>query len=240
MTQKAPGDPAGAETLEIMRAAPRYNAWQYRRIAPYIGRRVLEVGSGVGNISQHIVSEERDLVILTDTDPHYRDELRTRFGAHRNVVVDALTLPDSGAREKFRSSKLDSVVALNVVEHIEDDVGALRTMGEMLAPGGNVIVLVPALAWLYGSLDAALHHYRRYTKTSLAGAISAAGLSLDHMFWFNIVGVGGWWFNAVIRRTRRIPIGQLKTFDRFVPLLRMEDRITIPFGQSLIAVSSRR
>lgn len=239
MSHEPAADPAGAETLEIMRAAPRYNAWQYERIAPFIGRRVLEVGSGVGNISQHIVSAGRELVILTDTDEYYRQELRARFSGRGNVLVDSLTLPDPGAAARFRDSRLDTVIALNVVEHIEDDVGALRTMGEMVTRGGRVIILVPALPWLYGSLDTELQHYRRYSSGHLTTVVGAAGLALDKLFWFNAVGVAGWWLNAVVRRAPRIPLDQLKAFDRLVPLLRFEDRLPLPFGQSLIAVCSR-
>lgn len=239
MSHEPAADPAGAETLEIMRAAPRYNAWQYERIAPFIGRRVLEVGSGVGNISQHIVSGERELVILTDTDEYYREQLRARFSGRGNVLVDALTLPDPSASAKFREHLLDSVVALNVVEHIEDDVGALRTMGGMVTRGGKVIVLVPALPWLYGSLDSELQHFRRYSAAGLTAAVGAAGLALDKLFWFNVAGVAGWWLNAVVRRTQRIPLDQLKAFDRLVPLLKVEDHLPLPFGQSLIAVCSR-
>lgn len=223
-----------------MRAAPRYNAWQYRRIAPYLGQRVLEVGSGVGNISQHIISDNRELVILTDTDPYYRNELRSKFGSQGKVMIDTLTLPDAGARQRFGQNRLDTVVALNVVEHIEDDVASIRTMGEIVVPGGKVIVLVPALTWLFGSLDEELHHYRRYTRRSLAAAIDAAGLTLERLFWFNVVGVAGWWLNAVVRRTPRIPVAQLRTFDRLVPMLRLEDMLPIPFGQSLIAVCRKR
>lgn len=222
-----------------MRAAPRYNAWQFERIAPFMGRRVLEVGSGVGNISRHILSGERDLVILTDTDEYYRELLRAQFAGRGNVLVDALTLPDAAAGARFRGSRLDTVIALNVVEHIEDDVGALRTMGEMVTPGGRVIVLVPALPWLYGSLDSELQHFRRYSAGSLKGAVGAAGLALDKLFWFNIVGVAGWWLNAVVRRAERIPLDQLRAFDRLVPLLKIEDHLPLPFGQSLIAVCSR-
>src|SRR6266508_3978029 len=135
-------DVAGAQTLDIMASAPRYNAWQYEAIAPYIGSRVLEVGSGIGNMSLHLVDGRRELVLLTDTDEWYREQLRTRFGTRPNVVVDSLTLPDDQAPLGFAQHRLDTVVALNVVEHIPDHVGALRTMGGMVSRGGRVVVLV--------------------------------------------------------------------------------------------------
>ena len=132
-----PLDQVGADTLEVMSAAPRYNAWQYRRIAPFLGRRICEIGSGIGNMSALLASRPVERLVLTDTDPYYRDILRDRFRARAEVTVEALTLPDPGAAERFRGHALDTVVALNVVEHITEDVAALRGMADMLAPGGK-------------------------------------------------------------------------------------------------------
>lgn len=260
------GDVAGAETLDIMSAAPRYNRWQYDVIAPWIGKRVLEVGSGVGNMSEHLVAHQREFVVLTDVDEWYRRRLRERFAdlpsvpegevpdtAQSNprlirsgdlrrkadeVVVDSLTLPDDEAPTRFKGRRLDTVVALNVVEHIEDDVGALRTIAGLLAPGGRAVILVPALRAIFGSLDEELGHFRRYSRASLAAAFSAAGLQLERMFWYNRVGVLGWWLNARVRRVKRIPIGQLRAFDRLVPTLRYERFFPLPFGQSLVAIGT--
>lgn len=230
------GDFAGAQTLEIMACASRYNAWQYEAIAPYIGSRVLEVGSGVGNMSLHLVEARRELVVLTDTDEWYREQLRTRFSAHSNVVVDSLTLPDEQAPHVFVPHRLDTVVALNVVEHIPDDVGALRTMGRMVSRGGRVVVLVPALEALFGSLDRELQHERRYTRRTLRAAAETAGLRVEALFWFNFVGTLGWWWNARVRRTPRIPADQLRMFDALVPLLRLERHLPLPCAQSLVLV----
>jgi SAM-dependent methyltransferase len=230
------GDVAGAQTLEIMASAPRYNAWQYEAIAPYLGTRVLEVGSGIGNMSLHLVEGRRDLVILTDTDEWYREQLRARFGTRSNVVVGSLTLPDDQAPLAFAQYRLDTVVALNVVEHIPDDVGALRTMGALVGRGGRIVVLVPALEALFGSLDRELQHQRRYTRRTLRAAVEAAGLRVEALLWFNFVGTLGWWWNARVRRTPRIPADQLRMFDALVPLLRLERYLPLPCAQSLIVV----
>jgi SAM-dependent methyltransferase len=232
-----PADSAGAETLDIMRAAPHYNGWQYDVLAPFVGQRVLEVGSGIGNISEHILTTRRELAIFTDTDPWYCALLRSKFSEHARVEV--LTLPDVDAPYRFAPDRLDTVIALNVVEHIEDDIGTLRTMKEMIIPGGRVIVLVPALKSLYGSLDRELGHYRRYTRTSLSLAFARAGLELEELKWFNRLGALGWWFNARIRKASRIPIAQLRAFDALVPMARLGEALHLPFGQSLIAVGKR-
>ncbi|MEZ4456026.1 MAG: methyltransferase domain-containing protein [Gemmatimonadales bacterium] len=239
MSEVQPGDAAGAETLEIMSAAPRYNAWQYDAIARWIGKRVIEVGSGIGNMSAHILSR-RATRLLTDTDAWYRSELAKRFADRPEVRIDSLTLPDAEAPARFAEHRLDTAVALNVVEHIEDDVGTLDTLRRIVGRGGRVVILVPALDALYGTLDEELGHFRRYTRQRLQDAFAQAGLDMVHLQWFNRVGTLGWWFNARIRMARRIPIGQLKTFDSLVPLLRFERFLPLPFGQSLIAVGSPR
>ena len=232
----APGDPAGAETLEIMAAAPRFNAWMFEVVAPYIGRRVLEVGSGIGNLSEQILAGGRDRVILTDIDPWYRARLTERFGSRPEVRIEELVLPDSSAGSRFRGDRLDTVIALNVVEHIEDDVGALGSIREILAPGGRAVILVPALEALYGELDREVGHCRRYTRRTLRAAFERAGFRVGRLFWFNRVGTLGWWFNGRVRKVRRIPIDQLRRFDALVPLLRLERLLPLPFGQSLIGI----
>ena len=231
-----PGDIAGAETLEIMSAAPRYNAWMYDVVAPFVGKRVLEVGSGIGNMSELILARRPARLVLTDLDPFYRERLAERFSDRPEVRIDRLELPDPTARERFASERIDTIIALNVVEHIEDDVGALATMREILIPGGRIVILVPALQAIYGEMDRALGHYRRYGKGSLARIFRAAGFRVEQMLWFNRVGVAGWWFNGRIRRVTRIPLDQLKRFDAIVPWLRVERFVPLPFGQSVIGV----
>lgn len=239
MTVLDPADQAGAETLEIMSAAPRYNAWQFERIAPFIGRRVLEVGSGIGNMSAHLAARRPEHLVLTDTDAWYREQLGGKFGQVPGVRIANLTLPDPDAARTFAADRLDTAVALNVVEHIADDIGAVGSMGDLVTRGGRVVILVPALGQLYGSLDRALEHRRRYTPSSLRRLITDAGLRLTHLSWFNRVGALGWWFNSRIRQRDRIPLRQLQLFDAMVPALKLERWLPLPFGQSLLAVGVR-
>jgi SAM-dependent methyltransferase len=231
-----PRDAAGSETLEIMRDAPRYNAWQFRRIASHLGRRVCEIGSGVGNMSRLILSQPRESVVLTDTDPFYLETLRATYGNRPGVSVEPLTLPDSSAPARFRRYGLDTVVALNVIEHISEDVEAMRSIAEMLSPAGRLVILVPAVRALYGSLDEELGHARRYSRSDLVTRMERAGFSVERVFYFNLLGTLGWWLNARLRRVPRIPRSQLRLFDALVPLLQAEDYLPLPFGQSLVGI----
>jgi SAM-dependent methyltransferase len=233
-----PADQPGAETLEIMQAAPNYNSWQFSRIAPYLGRRICEVGAGTGNMSGLMVGQGRELLVLTDTDPHYCETLKDRFASHPEVVVGQLTLPDETAWYRFQHYELDTLVALNVIEHISDDVDALKSMAAMLRPGGRAVVLVPAFQELFGSLDHELGHIRRYTRGSLSRRMSEAGFKVERAFYFNLLGMLGWWVNARLRKVPRIPVEQLRYFDTLVPILRLEDRVPLPLGQSIIAIGA--
>jgi SAM-dependent methyltransferase len=221
-----------------MQAAPRYNRWQYDQVAPFLGRRVCEIGSGIGNMSALLLDGVPELLVLTDTDPYYREALQEQFADRQDVVVEELTLPDNAARIRFQRLRLDTVVALNVIEHIAEDVEALRCVRDMLQPGGRAVILVPALEGLFGSLDTALGHYRRYTRRSIAEGMRQAGFRVERVFYFNLLGTLGWWLNARIRKVPRIPLAQLRNFDRLVPMLRIEDLIRLPFGQSVIAVGA--
>src|SRR6266403_4779267 len=178
-------DQVGAATLERMAAAPRYNRWMFDRLRPWVGRRVLEIGAGIGNMSAFLVDRER--VVLTDTERFYLGRLRERFAHRPHVSVVELRLP--AVNPGLVAERLDTVVCLNVLEHIEDDRGSLRAMRDLLQPGGRVVLLVPSLRALYGSLDRALGHFRRYVPAELSEKLRAAGCRLRHNEYFNLAGV---------------------------------------------------
>jgi SAM-dependent methyltransferase len=232
MPPAEPEDLVGATTLERMAAAPRYNRWMYERLRPWVGRRVLEIGAGIGNMSAFLI--DRDRVVLTDTEPYYLDRLRARYANHPHVTVTELRLPAAGAR--LAAERLDTVVCLNVLEHIDDDAASLSAMHDLLAPGGRLILLVPSLRVLYGSLDEALGHFRRYVPGELATKLGAAGFRVRHLEYFNLAGVPVWWFTGRVLRRRLIPGGALRWYDALVPLFRLERFLPWRVGQSLIAI----
>lgn len=228
-------DEVGAGTLERLAAAPRFNRWMYQRLAPWIGDAVIEVGSGIGNLSQFLATRPR--VVLTDTEAAYRAYLERRFGDRPNVRVRPLTLP--AVPEDLRADPFDSVVCLNVLEHIDQDRDALSGMRGLVRPGGTVVLLVPALPALYGELDRALGHHRRYTAGTLRRLFDETGLTMHHLEYFNLAGMPGWWFVGRVLRRRMIPSGSLRLYDRLVPLFRLERYLPWRVGQSLIAIGVR-
>lgn len=204
----------------------------FDRLRRWVGRRVLEIGSGIGNLSAFLLDADR--LVLTDTREEYLDRLRTRFANHPNVAVSRLFLPtELGA---VAGQQFDSIICLNVLEHVEDDSSSLHAMHRLLAPGGRLILLVPALPALYGTIDKALGHYRRYQRAPLTSLLQATGFKVAHIEYFNLAGVPGWWFAGRVLRRQTIPAASLKLYDALVPLFRLERLLPWRVGQSLIAI----
>jgi len=210
----------------------RYNRWMFERLRRWIGRSVLEIGSGIGNLSAFLV--DRDRLVLTDTREEYLSRLRQRFAGRPNVSVARLYLPDED--RAVAGQRFDTVICLNVLEHVDDDISALHAIRRLLGPGGRLVLLVPALQALYGTIDRALGHHRRYNRDGLADLLRATGYTLAHIEYFNLAGIPGWWWAGRVLRRETIPGGSLKLYDALVPLFRLERFIPWRVGQSLIAI----
>lgn len=232
MPPAEPADPVGAATLERLAAAPRYNRWMYERISPWVGRRVLEIGAGIGNMSAFLV--DRDRVVLTDSEPSYLGRLRERFADRPEVAVAELRLPTVDPR--LSAERFDTVIGLNVLEHIEDDAAALRALHGLLEPRGRLVLLVPSLRALYGTLDEALGHFRRYAPAELRAKLAAAGFRVRHLEYFNLAGIPGWWLTGRVLRRRVISPAALRCYELLVPVFRLERLLPWRVGQSLIAI----
>ncbi|HEV2750682.1 MAG TPA: methyltransferase [Gemmatimonadales bacterium] len=235
-TEAAPADQFGAATLERMAAAPRYNRWMFERLRPWLGRRVLEVGAGIGNMSAFLTDRER--VVLTDTEPYYLGRLRERFGDRPNVRVVELRLP--AFDPQLVAERVDTVFCLNVLEHIEEDAASLGAMRQLLEPGGRLVLLVPALRPLYGTLDQALGHFRRYDRGEVVRKLDETGFRVRHVEYFNLGGAFGWWLASRVLRRRMISPAALRWYEALVPLFRMERWLPWRLGQSLIAIAEVR
>jgi glycosyltransferase involved in cell wall biosynthesis len=236
---EAPTDDIGARTLRRMARMGGYNEWLHNRFDAFLGRRVLEVGAGVGNQTRYLV--ERDRIVASDIEPHYTRELDARFGRYPNVRVASFRFPLAEAdREDLRHEQLDSIVCLNVLEHIEDDAGALRDFAAVTEPGGRLVLLVPAMPSLYGTLDINLNHFRRYDREPLRRLLEEAGFDVETLRYVNRPGVLGWWLNSRVLKRRVLPRMQLAAFRWILPLLRLEERHAPGFGMSLLALARRR
>lgn len=223
------------EDQERMSRAKNYFAWQERLVRRELGRRVVEVGCGLGNFTGRLL--DRDMVVAIDSERTCVERLKERYGDRCNLVAFAC---DAAAAEfaslaRFRP---DSCVCLNVLEHIEDDAGALRGMASILVSGGVIVLLVPAFQALYGPIDKNLGHYRRYNRRSIIRLAELAGLQMRKLHYMNFPGFFGWWVNSHFFQRQAQSEGQIGFFDRYlVPLFsRLEDWVRPPFGQSLFVV----
>jgi 2-polyprenyl-3-methyl-5-hydroxy-6-metoxy-1,4-benzoquinol methylase len=220
--------------LESLEGAERYADWILSLAEPHLGPRVLEIGAGHGEMTQRLVRNHS--VTATDLSPRCVDELRTKFAGNPGVTVE---LADAGSID--RSVEYDSAILVNVLEHIEDDVDALRDIGARLRPGGRIAIFVPAFEGLYSDFDRKVGHRRRYRRSHLVEVVDAAGLGVVEARYVNTVGAVAWWTFA--RQLGQVPTQRwsVRLFDRVVPTLRrIEAKHPPRVGQSLFCVAERR
>ncbi len=226
------------DSLETIEQLYEYNHWVYNQLRPYLGQAVLEVGCGTGNITQFL-SMRAQRVVGIEPVANFADRFRDRLRHMSHVSCIDGYLHDVPEPDDD-TQRFDSVVSCNVLEHIEDHVGAMAQMAAQLREGGRVVIFVPAGPLALGRLDRELGHYRRYTLTSLRRTMEFAGLDWETGHYSNVVGLLGWWFNSVVLRRKHVPARQAKFFDRLVPMLSAVERIMpLPCGQSVVGVARK-
>ena len=231
----------GLMTLQAIAQAGSFNKWMYDTIRPFCKGRILEIGSGIGNISDFFIADKAN-ILLSDVRPAYCDYLRGRYAGSANVqgvmTID-LAHPQFETAYAQLLNNFDTVFALNVVEHISDDDRAIGNAASLLAPGGNLVILVPAYQWLYNRFDRELHHYRRYTRKSLVSLMSPHA-RVVHSQYFNLPAIPGWFVSGRLFNRKTIKGWQMKLFNGLVPVFRVMDRLVQnKLGISVIAVASR-
>lgn len=235
-------DEVGEETLQAIGKADRFNHWMYETIRPWCRGEVLEIGSGAGNISKYFL-QDNFCITLTDIRTNYCESLKNKFSKSPSlaaVIKTDLADPDFENRHTALLGTFDTVFALNVVEHIENDDLAIANSKKLLKSGGHLIILVPAYDGLYNKFDYGLGHYRRYTKSSLSTLFRNNNLNIIHRQYFNFAGILGWFVSANILRNNIIPVSQVNIFNGLVPVFRLVDRLLYNrVGLSVIAVGRK-
>jgi SAM-dependent methyltransferase len=218
-----------------MSSATRYFAWQSRLVLPELGQRVLEVGCGVGNFTSMLL--DRELVVGVDIEADCVNRLKERYPERPNLCGFACSVNDPDLLD-LRRYGLDSCACLNVLEHVEDDLGALEAIGSALVAPARIVLIVPASQALYGAIDRNLGHYRRYSPASIRELARRAGLSVRKLRYWNMVGFFGWWFNSHVLKREAQSERQIRVFDRYIvpPMSRIEAMMKPCFGQSLLVV----
>jgi SAM-dependent methyltransferase len=215
-----------------------FNRWIYSLIKEFLGQRVLEIGCGVGSFTG-LLSEGGRRVMAVDIEPAYVKKAREGF--QNNELVEAIVFD---ATEKpgpeILNFQADTVVCMNVIEHLKDDAAAMEYLAASLQPEGRAIILVPAFQWLYGSMDESYRHWRRYNRKELEKLLQQAGLKVEKTFYVNLFGMLGWWMSGKVLRRRVLPSGGLRLYHWLVPLFKWVEKITgPPVGLSLISIGRK-
>lgn len=229
-------DQYGSHILHNLERVHRFNRWMADSVAPALGDRVLEIGAGIGNITNWLIPRARYLA--SDINPAHLDYLRSHARGKPYLEVARIDLESADDFAPYRE-QFDSAVCLNVLEHVRDPLRALRNLRSALAPGGRAVLYVPAQPALYSSLDEVLGHRCRYDRATLARELADAGFELESVRSFNRAAVPGWWLNGKLLRRRQFGRVQLRLFDTAIPLVRRLDRWLPWPGLGLIAVARR-
>lgn len=235
-----PGVPGGVTgdselqsfTLESLASAVNYHRWLTDLVEPYLGDTPVELGSGLGDYAHTWSSAPGRVVTVTDADPSRAAHLTRRFADDAAVRVGSLdvTRPYPGEHS--------CLVAVNVLEHIEDDVAVLRSAHTLLRPGGRVVMFVPAFSFAMSRFDRAVGHVRRYTVRSLRDTYARAGLDVERLHYVNAPGLAAWFVGMRLLGMTPHDGPTVRLWDRLVvPAARaVESRVHPPFGQSVFAV----
>lgn len=216
---------------------PRYRRYQFDLIAPHCGAAVLEVGAGLGEFSKQFSGLRR--LVVTDVDPDAVTVLKQRFD-DAGRVADEIEAREFDLEAGDRLDRpVDTAVAINVLEHFQDDAGVLKSLAHSVVPGGTVVLWVPGYQSLYSDFDRRVGHFRRYTPGTLRDAIVRAGLGCELVRPVNLLGGLAWWAAMRLGRAAAPNTGAVGVYDRFiVPVTRVLDRVVpVPFGQSVLAVA---
>lgn len=226
-------DEYGSHILTELDRARRFNLWMGDTLRPYIGDRVLEIGAGIGTLTNQFIP--RAFYVASDINPYYLNYLRSY--SYGKPYLRVLKI-NAGHPDHFRGleGQFDTAMMINVLEHVPDAQMALRNLWAALEPGGRAVILVPQHPALYGSLDEVLEHRERYTVTKLEQELTEAGFRVAEVFDFNRFSVPGWWLNGKLLRRKKFSRVQLKAIETFLPALRRIDGLWPWGGLSIIGI----
>jgi 2-polyprenyl-3-methyl-5-hydroxy-6-metoxy-1,4-benzoquinol methylase len=230
-------DRYGSKMLARLYGAHRFNGWLAETIQPFVGQNVLEIGAGGGRVMVKLIP--RKTYIATDINPLHIHLMRHLKEDKPYLSVDYLDLKDiSGFADKHQP--FDTIICLDVIEHMDDDGQAMNNIAELLEKDGRAIVLVPHMQSFYGTLDKVLGHRRRYSKQALTQLAESTGLTVEKILTFNRASSIPWWLNGKLLRRKSFGFMQITTLNLITPLLKRVDRYLPLPALSLIAILSKQ
>ena len=226
----------GYYILQSVRRARGFNRWMLSTFRPFIGRRVFEAGCGIGNFTELLL--DRDRLVCVDQDPFYVEMISRRFGHLENLRAFQGDLTTDACSDEVLPEKIDTIISLNVLEHIDADRSVLEHFHRTLQPGGHAIVLVPAHPKLYTACDKTLGHIRRYTESELTEKFTAAGFEVVSLRQFNRLGVYGWWLSGLMGKKDLSPT-QMRIYELMLPIAKLLDWTRLGPGLSMVIVGRK-
>ena len=225
------------DELKIIANLPNYPKWIYSNIKPFIGKRILEVGAGVGLFTNLIIDKE--LIVAIDISNQFVEIMKNKFRRKNNLIIHQYDISNPKTLD-LTIMNFDTVICLNVLEHIDNDISALANIFNILSPGGNLILMVPAINILYGSMDKKCGHYRRYGNNELISILTKTDFIIQNSFYMNLIGILGWYINFKIIRKTSLPENQLRLFNFLIPFYsKFENLFHFPIGMSLICIGKK-
>ena len=200
----------------------RYHECVWTRLSPYVGDRVLEAGSALGSYTRFL--RQRPHVVVADSDEQSVEILRRGYERFDNMEVRHLDWNDP-ALGGLVEQRFDTVLCPNTLEHLEDDDRALGSLVALLAPGGRLVLYVPALHRLYGALDRACGYQRRYERDEVERKLRAQGLEIEELSYFNVPGALLWYLDSRLLERRAVPPSRTRLANLALPWLRREKRL---------------
>jgi ubiquinone/menaquinone biosynthesis C-methylase UbiE len=224
------------KNLELMSGADNYNRWIYNNLKDDLGERIVEIGSGIGNMTSFLLG--RELVVGTEiSSPNIR-KLKKKFSKQKNFKIKNYNIENEFT--ELKKHRPDTVLCINVLEHIKDDSKALKNMYRVLEKKGKLLLLVPASKLIYGTVDKADGHYRRYNKKELRMKLKDANFKILKERYMNLPGMIGWFYHGKILKIKIHKKNDLSLFNKLAPIFEfIEKRIPPPAGLSLIMVCKK-
>ncbi len=226
------------EWLTRMNKLNKYNEWLFSKIKPYIGDSILEVGAGIGTYSQYLLKAK--LLVLSDIEEKYLVNLKKNFENSKNVYCEKIDLVNNNDITKLAKYKIDTVISINVFEHIKSDQKALENIYKIIQPGGRLLTVIPNHPFLYGSLDKYAHHFRRYSMREAVNLLTKAGFKVEKKFTFNFLGAINWFLQGRIFKKTIVSAGSLDWAEKVVILSKIIDNINpFPIGANIVLIAKK-
>ncbi|MDD5005709.1 MAG: class I SAM-dependent methyltransferase [Candidatus Omnitrophica bacterium] len=216
----------------------KLNKWLFETIEPFLGNRILDAGCGNGNITKYL--KEKELVIAIDNNEQIINDIKKNLAVSVNLKVINFDISDSQMIPLLQKDNIDTILCINTLEHIKNDSCVIKNFYDILNPGGKLIILIPALKFLYSTLDEAAGHCRRYSKKEIVSKVRDGGFSVENVAYFNLFGTLGWFIQGKILKKRELSDSLLSIFENLVDIfIFLENSLHFPFGLSLLLIAHK-